>query len=99
MSRRGRAILPPPNASLQATLAASDSIGDHATCLSPVRAVSPLMAAESEGLSIGPVSRTALEPTSFSLDITMPLAVAQSHATGAPFPRRTDSGPAARSGS
>ena len=99
LSRRGRATFASPNACFQASAAASDSIGDQTTSRRPVRAESPANAAPSAGLEAGPVSRTALGPAAFSLDTISALRAAQFDATGAPFPRLTDSGPRARSGS
>jgi len=98
-SRRGRATLALPNACCQATPAAPHSSGDQATWRSPVFADSPAIAASTAGLETGPASSTAFGPAAFSLATTSAPTAAQLEATGAPFPRLTDNGPRARSGS
>ena len=99
LSSLGRGTRESPNALFQALDTASTSSGDHSTCARPVCPVRSAIAARSDGLSTGPVRRTA-GPFPFpSRGATAALITGQELATGPPLPRRTETGPGARSGS
>ncbi len=99
LSSRGRGRRPSPKAALQARAAAEASIGAQATCRSPVCAAISPIAARSDGLVTGPVSRTTPSRSARSRATTSAPTAGHELATVALLPRRTEIGPCARSGS